>query len=523
MSLANAEIVSLGTEPISPASPAGEPVSFDPEFEQLSTEIAKTQSLTATVIDWPTAVRLACSLLKGKSKDLRVAGYLVFGLFQTRSFEGLLSGLRMYEAMLNTFWESAYPEKSRMRGRVGAAQWLNDRLAVDLPRKNGQSASDDLVLELEKATQDFTATVSRLLENQAPPFMELLSAVGARANDIRSRQAAAERAREEQARRAGAVETGDIADAADADKVLDSCRERLWRVAGFLFQSDPSNPLSYRITRSTTWGWLVDLPSNEGGTTQMPPVPPEAVMRVQTAAAAGEWLAAVQEVESDFLGRIFGFDLQRQCVQALSKLGTGFDPARLAVLAELAGLLHRMPGIRNLRFSDGTLFADAETRSWMDTEVLPLTSGGASRSERKSIGAGGDVADLDGAVGQAQSLVASGKLQEAVALFREGIAKAVQPRPRFLWRLQLAKLCLDAGRPQLALPQLVSLDEEVIRFSLEEWEPALSLEVVHQLFLCRQRLVAGLQERPADVDRQLQELYQRLCKLDVNAALAVEF
>lgn len=82
---------------------------------------------------------------------------------------------------------------------------------------------------------------------------------------------------------------------------------------------------------------------------------------------------------------------------------------------------------------------------------------------------------------------------------------------------------MDSGKLQLALPQLTSLDEEIGRFALEEWEPELSLEVIHQLFLCRQRLAAGLQEKAPDVQNQLQNLYERLCRLDVNAALAVEF
>ncbi len=521
MSLANAEIVSLGTDPISSTAPAGEAATFEPEFEQLSAEIAKTQSLTGAVIDWPAVVQLASSLLKGKSKDFRVAGYLLFGLLQTRGFEGLLSGLRMYEALLNSFWDSAYPERSRIRGRVGAAQWLNDRLAAELQRKANRPASDELIFELEKATQDFVGTMAKYLEAQAPPFMELLSTIGSRANDVRARLAAAEREREEQARRAQSVETGDISDPADAEKVLDSCREKLWRVAEYLFQSDPANPLPYRITRSSTWGWLVDLPAHESGTTQIPPVPEEVRRQCEASAASGEWLAVVNQTETGFTERVFAFDLQRYCVEALSKLGSSYDAARLAVVTELAGLVRRMPGIQNLEFSDKTHFAGENTRAWIAAEVLGGASTRAPAPDES--GSNGELQELDKAVSAARGLSESGKLQEAVALFKEGIAKALHRRQRFLWRLQLARLCLDAGKPQLALPQLVSLDEEVNRFSLEEWEPALSLEVIRQLFLCRQRLAAGMQERPPDVERQLQELYQRLCKLDVNAALAVEY
>jgi hypothetical protein len=78
------------------------------------------------------------------------------------------------------------------------------------------------------------------------------------------------------------------------------------------------------------------------------------------------------------------------------------------------------------------------------------------------------------------------------------------------------------GKHQLALPQLLSLEEDLQRFSLDEWEPRLSLEAVRQLYLCRRSMTASLKPRPPDVDKQLDELYQRICRLDITAALAVE-
>src|ERR1035438_8745269 len=89
------EIVALGIDPISASAPVGESLRFDTEFDKLSAEIAKTESMTATVIDWDFIVRSSADILRAKSKDYRVASYLVFALFQTRGYGGLLSGLRI--------------------------------------------------------------------------------------------------------------------------------------------------------------------------------------------------------------------------------------------------------------------------------------------------------------------------------------------------------------------------------------------------------------------------------------------
>jgi type VI secretion system protein VasJ len=82
-----------------------------------------------------------------------------------------------------------------------------------------------------------------------------------------------------------------------------------------------------------------------------------------------------------------------------------------------------------------------------------------------------------------------------------------------VWRLNLAKLCLEAGKPEQALPQLQSLDEEGRKFGLEEWEPGLAAELVRELWKCY--------KGSASADRA-EECYARLCRLDPAAALGVD-
>jgi type VI secretion system protein VasJ len=399
---------------------------------------------------------------------------------------------------------------------------LNDRLASALARKETKSAPDDLTLELETAAQTFVATVAEFLGDQAPGFTELLNDVGAKAREVRSRLAEAERAKEEQARRTAAVASGEVTEAADAERVLDECREKLFRIAAFYYAADSSDPISYRIRRSITWGWMTNAPLHESGTTHIPPLSRDVLRRCEMSASQGEWLSIVDESESYFPERIFALDLQRHCVLALSQLGEPYHAARQTVLAELANLCRRIPDLVEFKFNDGTPLADSTTKGWIRTEVAVSAPGDANAGARPKQGGTAEAPELEAAIAESRRYVAEGKLQEAVALFREGIAGTPQKRMRFLWRLQLARLCMDSGKPQLALPQLQSLDEDVSRFSLEEWEPELCLEVVRQLFLCRQRLAAASQERQPELERQLQDLYQRLCRLDVNAALSVE-
>jgi type VI secretion system protein VasJ len=521
MHFPNPEIINLGIDPVSTASPGGISVRYDPEFEQLSAEIAKMESVTAANIDWTLVIQLSTSILKTKSKDYRAAGYLVLALFQTDKFTGLANGIQMFEGLVRNFWETGFPEKIRIRGRIGALEWLRDRLGIALSRDTRSSASDELILELEKSTHGFLSTLNEFFADQTPSFTDFQSAIEARAKEVRSRASAAERAKEEEARRAEEVASGEVTQVADAEKVIDECRQKLSRVALFLYKAEPTAPLAYCLSRSIAWGWLVSIPTNDSGTTFIPPVPADAIQRCGTFAENKNWQAIVDEVESDFFDRIFAFDLQRWCVRAMGELGEAYAGPRQAILTELAGLVKRLPEIADLRFNDGSPFADSQTKAWIKSEVTPASSAAASASAGTTTVSSESSEPME-ATAKAKRLLADGKLQEAMGLFKEGIAKSSLSKLRFLWRLQLAKLCMEAGKLQLALPQLTSLDEDVRRFSLEEWEPGLSLEVIQQLYMCRQKLAAGLQERPSDLENQLAQLYQRLCKLDVNAALAVE-
>jgi type VI secretion system protein VasJ len=511
------EIVELGTAPISDSSPAGESVRYDPQFEELSAEIAKTESLTETVIDWDQVTQLSKEILKKKSKDYRVASYLTVGLCHTQGLAGLYNGIRVYQGLVKNFWDKAFPEKKRMRGRIGTLQWLNDHVAKALAAKGLKPGSEELVLELEKTAGEFVQAISEILSDKAPAFTEFQEAVKSRADKVRSRRSAADRAKQDQERRAAAIASGDVTEVADAQKVTDDCSSKLNKVARFLGSANPADPLSYKISRQTNWAWLPGPPMNDKGVTSIPEISAETVEKLGQLASQGEWRTIIQETESVFPDNRFALDVQRYCVQALGELGEEYSAARQVVLMELAQLVNRMPEILDMKFREGSPLAGAQTKAWIREEVRPVLSGGGSGGSDS----GGEPAELREMVDQGHRMVESGNLEQAIGLFQESIQRAPNRRSRFLWCLELAKLCFKAERIKLALPLLKSLDEEVKRFALEEWEPLLSLEVVRNYYDCKRRLSATMPGAPQD-DDLLTELFDRLCKLDVTAALTLE-
>ncbi|SEJ18889.1 type VI secretion system protein TssA [Paraburkholderia diazotrophica] len=101
---------------ISPESPCGDDVEYDPLFRELEQAVHGKPDVQygATVVaatppDWKTAQSLSLELF-GKSRDLRVAAHLARALLHRQGFEGLAEGLALIEALLEQHWNHVHPQ-----------------------------------------------------------------------------------------------------------------------------------------------------------------------------------------------------------------------------------------------------------------------------------------------------------------------------------------------------------------------------------------------------------------------------
>ena len=135
----------IGARPIRPDAPSGDSARYDPDYERLQTEINKLEGFSAQSINWKEVVNLGKGIIGNKSKDLLVACYLCRGLFEDKGYTGLLSGLSCINGMVNTFWETLYPEAKRMRARINAVIWLSEKVGPVVSKKQPQGGERDLV------------------------------------------------------------------------------------------------------------------------------------------------------------------------------------------------------------------------------------------------------------------------------------------------------------------------------------------------------------------------------------------
>ncbi len=519
--MSTAELLDLGSRPIRPDAAAGVPGRDEPEFEALQAEVRKLELPDQPTIDWGLAVRSASTLLGQKSKDLLVASFLCVGLLETEGFAGLATGLTIVRDLVANFWETLYPEAKRMRGRVAAFEWLAERGVARVQAKTPGPDQAEPIAKCLALIQEISTLLGPRVDGGDALLSDLRRGLDDATQRMRSPAAPASAA----ASSASTSGVGAIESPGDMDAALAESKRLLRACGDFLRASDPKNPLAYRLPRIAAWMGIAQLPPNADGKTQIPGIqPPDFPEKLEQALGTGTWAGVVEQSEGKIASAVLWLDLHRYTALALEGMGDEFHAAADAVCRETAALLARLPGLADLRFQNDQPLANPATREWIRQRVLAASAGGdagaaPSYAPASAASAGAGSAHFEEAKAAAWKLARQRKLAEAVALLEEGATRSAGLRDRVPWKLEVARICLDRGRPETALAQLEAIDAEVTRASVEDWDPRLCAEVIKSLLLCRQKaLSSGRQQTPDDQERA-RKLLDRLCRIDVVSAL----
>jgi type VI secretion system protein VasJ len=541
------ELEQLGTVPVADDTPCGVSVRYELEYEQLQAEVAKMDALTPQPVNWEQVVEIAAGILKNKSKDLLVASYLSHGLFSQHGYEGLEAALTLYRDLILNYWESLFPEKKRMRGRIAAMEWLAERLGKAITQQGVNTSNRDNVRRCYELAQEFEALLEERLGAEAPdltalysPLRDGLSMAPDPAPDP-TPDPVPNPIPDPTPQTSSSESRTEFENERDAMRAIRACQSTIRHAVDFLLKHNPTDILPYSLIRRIAWLLIVRLPGHQNGRTELPSPSPDVLQRCQHYLQSERFAELITAAEAACVQTPFWLDAQRYSVRALEGRGAAYVEARRTVVEELASFTRRLPGILDLSFTDGTPFADEVTRRWIDEEVLMCANRGSAMPR---VGWSNDFAavalltrdrsletvDADEiaatsiwqeASSEAKQLSLDGKVKEGLALLQGHETGASSQRERFRWRLQQARLCVELDRLELATPQLEFLDAQIARFGLEEWEPALSLEVLSLLLYSYQRLAGTSTGAVGDAEANVSRIYTRLCQLDITAAIAV--
>ncbi len=480
----------LGKQPVSMDKPSGSDVRYDPTFDELQTEVDKLSSpAVAGTVNWEKVCRFSTDILLNKSKDLLVASYLSVALIHTRRNDGFAVGLKLYLDLLERFWEDLYPQKVRMRGRTRSIEWWLEKTEAALKQVKDISFPPAQLQLIKENLNRIDNFLSEHLENSPSlsPIKEFFNEISVQIEDTAESKALLQNihepieeqlsvSNEAKSQKSNDNISSKIMSLQDAGKALNEGLVRIGDATYFLLQQDPANPHAYRLSRTAAWYLVSDLPLATNGLTRIQPPTIQDKNILLGLRNNGDPEALLKASETRLSQFILWLDLNRLTAEALARLGSRYEKAHDAVCEETAFLLHRLPGLEELSFSDGTPFATPDTKQWLKTIAFQ----GAS-----SIDSAVDAVDsecnenvefaISKNIAEMQTQVRKGKLIDAMETVQLKLRNCSSHREKLLWRLALSRMLIDLGKSKLALPHLEQALKDIDKYWLEEYDPDLAM------------------------------------------------
>lgn len=443
----------------------GRCVDDEPDYLWLDEQMMKVGSLRHAHVDWPGAEARSIRLLSENGKDLKVLGHLLHCLQQDADAVRFALSLQLLSGALHGWWSDAWPfsgsrgahARSRLFAQVSQRA---DSLASALDFSGGAEAERQACREACGAAIDAARAhdlpIGHLEElrrtlDKTLPHESAISRSSDMPIDVPDDGSA----------------TASVIDTAKVPEVrLESGNERgnrqaLLKMADFLNDRSPGDPLGYRLRRHAIWHGIHALPgSRDDRRTELAPVSADRIADYREGLAHGADPALWRRIETSLAVGPYWLEGHRLSAEAANALGN--TRCAQAIREETACFVARLPGIEMLSFNDGTPFIDTATHAWLDS----APGGGASPN-------GGTGEPWQAGLEEAREILAEQDLQAALAILDAGLTQARSPRDHAYWRLVSAELLSEAGLGALARHHYQALYHGLADIDLAHWEPAL--------------------------------------------------
>lgn len=516
-SLDESPLLALGTEPIAGPALCGGDVTEDEQYIFVQAELAKLDRIEAEAPDWYGVEQAATNILRHKSKDIDMAAALGVALFKRCRYEGLAAWMALTTELVKNFWDGLFPDRPRRRkARIETVTDLFSEKGWFGDNPPAGEADFDALDRCAARIEELDAAIAAKMPDDPPEFKNFKRRLKEWCD---KRPKAAPPPPPAGASAAGAPVAGGGGATFAAGEMADrgSALSAVLGAASFLRTADNSDPVPYALVRAVKWS-KIELPTSDAARYEIDPPEASAIETLQHQFSKQLWENLLKNAEAAFrTADPLWLDLQRYVCAALRGLGATHAKAHDAVTGALAALVRRLgDAVFDLKFKGGLALCSGETRLWIESDVAG-GDGGAKRG-----GASAANGKLTEATNKARQLVGSGKLKEALAALQSGLGECTQRRDRFLWRLQIAQLCFEAQRLQLAGPLLEECYQDIKRYGIDDWEPTLAVDVAQTLYRCRKSLLA-LEKSPTPENlEKVRDSFAWLCQLDPVAALAAE-
>lgn len=482
------------TAPVPGPKPAGDDLSFDPEFDTIKFEIDKPGTATSEPQNWQQIITSSERLLT-RTKDLRLATWWSVAKMNRSGWSGLAEGLTLFRALTDRYWDGLHPER-RPRARANLFLWLTEQVTTFLAARTVTPADADAIQACETLFMAIDATLAEKLGELHPGLGTVRSFIAGRlatlaaeshvvaplpvasTSETSTSETSSPETSSPNASSAAVVPGSPFAGPSatpvratspgDVNDVLTASRDAILSAAAHLREQEPSEPWAYHLQRVGAWLLVRAAPPAEGTKTFVPAPLPRIRQDLEGHVSRSRWEPLLKEAEGLTSAYLFWIDLHRYVVLALR--GLGWTSSADGVTREVSTFVARFPLLLTYCFSDGSPFASPATQTWIE------------ESSSKPSGSAGDASSSVDAhtheqIEQARQAASGGRVGEGVGLVLSLARRSAEGRTRFRLELDAARLALSVDNARLARAILQGLMTRIEVHDLETWDPALCVEV----------------------------------------------
>ena len=471
---------SLGKDIISSKNPSGANARYGDDFELLQMEMDKLSSPTEREqFKWQTVADYAAVVLKEQSKDILAASYLCVSLIHLEQANGLAQGVKIYDDLLHNFWDTLFPPLKRVAGRISALTWWIEQTEQALGHLTLTSqAKKQVSAHLENIDQFFGRHPE--LDLSTKGLIRRIKQISV--NQEASPQAASGNQSEpvspfQKPTAPDTLEQTEI-NTEDPVKSAQALFQKLRLVCVKLRDQDPTNPQPYHWLRYSLWSQVNGLPPAVDAKTRIAPPTQTVKAHLATLYDNNDWPGLLTAAESGLNNpkHIFFLDLNRYCAQALLNMGSQYQTAHDAVCRETDLFIRRLKGVEKLTFSDGTAFADEETRMWL-SQIEP-SAGNSPISQLSTMEIEGSGETTEVLETFRQMAAQKDGLIQAIGFLEQNLANNRSPKVELQYRTELARTLVSKQKEKVAIPHLIRMLDLINKYRADIWEPGISLEAL---------------------------------------------
>lgn len=482
-------------QPIPGDSEVGYDAKYDDLYVLIEAEIDKLDGLDPNSVAWKSIRDNAYLVLKEKSKDIKIALWMVYALSKTNSSNSMIDAIDPLCRLIEGYGANLYPHSPKARS--SAFIRFESLITKELVREGSLSIDHTIAASLQKNLIRLKGLIHSHLAINETLFQPLLRLLEEKNRSVPAPEAQINIS-------VGVDNTEirrdiDIENDSSATNILNDIKKRAELLSKYWRSKSFCDVRSLRIARFLSWMDVEDAPPSENGKTFLNPPSKERVETIESLIQEGKISDAVELIETILIRSPFWFWGHQKLYDILHSAGKSSEAA--LVKESAAAMLRTYPNLMESKFRDGTPFVPSKLKSLFVAE----SHSAATESEDDILIKTGELC---------YDLLKSKEGKKAMDTLQSAYAGSTSGEEGFRWRLLHAKVAIDAMKPQIALALIDDLEADIDRYRLDEWRPDLAASAYTLTLQSFNR---------TQIERERYDrIFNRLCKLDPAAAMDIK-